>query len=143
MVMTEEISFGNHLTWTGDARGEIVFASRQKIEVALPAEFGGVEGFPSPEDLFVAAANGCVLTTTLAVAKKHKVALRSYRSEAVGVLEKLGDGREVTRIDINVRIAADGDSETLNEIFAEVAERAPVIRSMISSVSIDFEVVDE
>ncbi len=140
--MTEEIYFGNDLAWTGDARGEIVFASRQKIEVALPAEFGGVEGFLSPEDLFVAAANGCVLTTTLAVAKKHKVALRSYRSEAVGVLERLGDGREVTRIDINVKIAADADPEALAEIFAEVARRAPVIRSMTSSVSIDFEVVD-
>ena len=62
--MTEEISFENHLTWTGDARGEIAFPSRQKIEVALPAEFGGVEGFPSPEDLFVAAANGCVRYNT-------------------------------------------------------------------------------
>lgn len=140
--MTEEISFGNHLTWTGDAKGEIAFPSLHKIEVALPAQFGGVEGFPSPEDLFVAAANGCVLTTTLAVAKKHRIALRSYRSEAVGVLERLGDGREVTRIDINVKIAADADPQALEEIFAEVAERAPVIRSMTSSVIIDFDVVD-
>lgn len=141
--MTEEISFENHLTWTGDARGEIAFPSRQKIEVALPAEFGGVEGFPSPEDLFVAAANGCVLTTTLAVVKKKDLSLRYYSSEAVGVLERLGDGREVTRIDIKVKIAAEADPQALAGILEEVARRAPVIRSMTSSVSIDFEVVDQ
>lgn len=141
--MTEEISFENHLTWTGDARGEIAFPSRQKIEVALPAEFGGVEGFPSPEDLFVAAANGCVLTTTLAVVKKKDLSLRYYSSEAVGVLERLGDGREVTRIDIKVKIAAEADPQALAGILEEVARRAPVIRSMTSSVSINFEVVDQ
>lgn len=141
--MTEEISFKNQVTWTEGAKGEIAFPSDHKIEFALPAEFGGVEGFPSPEDIYVAAANACVLTTTIARAKKHNVALRSYRSEAVGVLEKLGDGREVTRIEIKVRLTADGEPETLLEMFADVAGRVPVIRSMSTSVSIDFEVEPE
>jgi organic hydroperoxide reductase OsmC/OhrA len=141
--MTEEISFNNQVTWTLGAKGQIAFPSDHKIEFALPAEFGGVEGFPSPEDIFVAAANACVLTTTLARAKKYNVVLRSYRSEAVGVLERVEDGREVTRIEIKVRLAADGDPETLLEMFADVAGRVPVIRSMSTSVSIDFEVEPE
>jgi organic hydroperoxide reductase OsmC/OhrA len=141
--MTEEISFCNQVTWTLGAKGQIAFPSDHKIEFALPAEFGGVEGFPSPEDIFVAAANACVLTTTIARAKKHNVALRSYRSEAVGVLERVGDGREVTRIEIKVTLNADGDPETLMEMFADVADRVPVVRSMSTSVSIDFEVEPE
>lgn len=141
--MTEEISFSNQVTWTEGAKGEIAFPSGHRIEFALPAEFGGIESFPSPEDIFVAAANACVLTTTLARAKKYNVALRSYRSEAVGVLEWMGDGREMTRIEIKVRLAADGDTETLREMFADVADRVPVIRSMTTSVSIDFEVESE
>ncbi|AET64052.1 OsmC family protein [Methanothrix harundinacea] len=139
--MTEELSFYNEVAWEGGAVGEVAFPSDHQIKVALPAEFGGVEGFPSPEDLFVAAANACVFTTTLAVAGRRNVRLRSYTSEAEGVLERLGDGREVTRIDIKVRVAADEDPSVLTEIFSEVADRVPVIRSMTSSVSIDFELV--
>ena len=138
--MTEEISFKNQVSWTEGAKGEIAFPSDHVIEFALPAEFGGVEGFPSPEDIFVAAANACVLTTTMARAKKHNVALISYKSEAVGVLERVEDGREVTRIEIKVRLAADGDPETIMEMLSDVAGRVPVIRSMSTSVSIDFEV---
>ncbi|MGC9515549.1 OsmC family protein [Methanocrinis sp.] len=138
--MTEEISFKNQVRWTEGAKGEIAFPSGQKIEFALPAEFGGIEGFPSPEDIYVAAANACVLTTTLARAEKHNVALLSYKSEAVGVLERVGDGREVTRIEIKVRLAADGDPETIMEMLSDVAGRVPVIRSMSTSVNIDFEV---
>lgn len=138
--MAEEISFSNHVTWTGGASGEIAFPSDHRIEFALPEEFGGIEGFPSPEDIFVAAANACVLTTTIARAKKHDVVLRSYRSEAVGVLERVEDGREVTRIEIKVRLNADGDPETILEMLADVAGRVPVVRSMSTSVSINFEV---
>ena len=143
MSMAEEISFKNQVTWTEGAKGEIAFPSGARVEFALPAEFGGVEGFTSPEDLYVAAANACVLTTTLARVKKYDVALRSYRSEAVGVLERMEDGREMTKIEIKVRLNADGDPETLMEMFADVADKVPVIRSMSTSVSIDFEVEPE
>ncbi len=141
--MTEELIFNNLVTWTGGAKGEIAFPSDNLVEVALPAEFGGVEGFLSPEDLFVAAANACVLTTTLARARKYDVLLRSYQSKAEGVLETAADGREVTRINIKVSVAADGDPDTLMEMFADVAGRVPVIRSMSTSVSIDFELAEQ
>ncbi len=58
-------------------------------------------------------------------------------------MERVGDGREVTRIEIKVTLNADGDPETLMEMFADVADRVPVIRSMSTSVSIDFEVEQE
>ncbi len=138
--MTEEISFKNQVTWTEGAKGEIAFPSDHSIEFALPAEFGGVGGFLSPEDIYVAAANACVLTTTIARAKKHDVTLLSYKSEASGVLERVGAGREMTKIEIKVRLAADSDPEKIMEMLADVAGRVPVIRSMSTSVSIDFEV---
>ena len=119
--MVEDIPFHNQVTWTEGAKGEIAFSTGPKVEFALPAEFGGIEGFPSPEDFFVAAANACILTHTLARAKKYKVALRSYRSEAVG----------------------GGESKTIKKMIAEVTGRVPVVRSMKTSVSIDFEVEQE
>jgi uncharacterized OsmC-like protein len=58
-------------------------------------------------------------------------------------MERVGDGREVTRIEIKVRLAADGDPETIMEMLSDVAGRVPVIRSMSTSVSIDFDVEEE
>ena len=143
VFMAEEISLNNQVIWIEGAKGEIAFPSGERLEFALPAKFGGVEGFPSPEDVFVAAANACLLTTTIARAKKYDVVLRSYRSEAVGVLEKVGEGREITKIEIKVRLKADGDPETLLDMFADVAGKVPVIKSMSTSVNIDFEVDQE
>jgi uncharacterized OsmC-like protein len=138
--MVEDISFHNQVTWTEGAKGEIAFSLGSKVEFALPAEFGGIEGFPSPEDFFVAAANACVLTTTITRAKKYNVALRSCRPEAVGVLEKVAGGREATKIEIKARLAAGGEPEAIKKMIAEHKGRVPVIRSMKTLVSIDFEV---
>ena len=49
----------------------------------------------------------------------------------------------MTRINIKVSVAADGDPDTLMEMFADVAGRVPVIRSMSTSVSIDFELAEQ
>ena len=130
--------FSNEVRWKGGAEGEITFPDG-KVDFALPAEFGGVEGL-SPEDIYVGDANACVLTTTLSRAKKYGVVLESYEASAEGVMEKVGDGREITKIEIEVRLKANADLETLEKMVAEVARRVPVIRSMKTAVNINFQV---
>lgn len=138
--MAEEILFSNEVSWKGGSQGDISFPSGEKIDFALPKEFGGIMGFLSPEDIYVAAANACVLTTTLARAKKYCVSLKSYSAKAQGVMEKAGDGWEVTQIGIKVILETESDPEILATMIDEVAKRVPVIRSMRSFVDIDFEV---
>jgi len=60
--------------------------------LAAPPEFKGHEGIWSPEDLFVASINVCVMTTFLAFAERAGLAFTSYESEAEGTLE-LVDGK--------------------------------------------------
>jgi peroxiredoxin-like protein len=65
------------------------------IEVATPPQFAnGIEGIWSPEHLFVAAINSCLMTTFLAIAENFKLEYISFRSNAVGKLEVV-DGKYI------------------------------------------------
>ena len=58
------------------------------IEVATPPEFPkGMEGIWSPEHLFVAAVNGCLMTTFLAIAENSTLEFESFGCHAIGKLE--------------------------------------------------------
>jgi len=77
---------------TEQRKGVISCAGKPDIQVATPPEFKGHEGIWSPEDVFVASANICVMTKFLAVAERAGRAFTSYESVAEGRLE-LVDGK--------------------------------------------------
>jgi organic hydroperoxide reductase OsmC/OhrA len=65
------------------------------IEVATPPQFPkGIENVWSPEHLFVAAINSCLMTTFLAIAENFKLEFSGFTSKAVGKLEVI-DGKYV------------------------------------------------
>ncbi|MHC1631614.1 MAG: OsmC family protein [Methanotrichaceae archaeon] len=134
--MTKEILFSNKVDWKGGYEGELSFPDGN-IEFALPAQFKGVKGFLSPEDLYVGAANACVLTTTLSRARKYGVTIEAFESSAEGLMKSVEGGLEITEITINARLKADGDRETLEKMIAEIVGRVPVIKSMKTKVNLD------
>lgn len=78
-----------HLKWTGSKRGELSAPElTNNIEVATPPEFSdGIPGVWSPEHLFTAAVNSCLMTTFLAIAANSKLSFHSFSSRAEGKLE--------------------------------------------------------
>ena len=82
------------INWQADRKG--VMSSpvlNTKIEVATPPQFPkGMEGIWSPEHLFVAAINSCLMTTFLSIAENSKLEFASFDSKAVGKLEMV-DGK--------------------------------------------------
>lgn len=65
----------------------------ESIRVATPPEFTqGMAGIWSPEHLFVAAVNSCLMTTFLAIAENSKLDFTAFESNAEGTLEKV-DGK--------------------------------------------------
>ncbi|MBP7809888.1 MAG: OsmC family protein [Bacteroidia bacterium] len=63
------------------------------VEVVTPPQFPkGIEGFWSPEHLFVAAVNSCLMTTFLSIAENSKLDYVSFESNAKGKLEII-DGK--------------------------------------------------
>ncbi len=76
-------------SWTGEKRGALEAEAFPLLDVATPPEFGGHPGTWTPEHLFVAAANACVMTTFLAIAGNSDLLFSTYRSAARGTLEEV------------------------------------------------------
>lgn len=74
--------------WTGDSRAVLAADGLPSIEVATPPEIpGGHPGIWSPEHLYTAASEACLVTTSLATAE-----------ELVGARWPLVAGRRPRRI---------------------------------------------
>ena len=84
------------VNWQADRKG--VMSSpvlNTKIEVVTPPQFPkGIEGIWSPEHLFVAAINSCLMTTFLSIAENSKLEFVSFDSKALGKLEMV-DGKYI------------------------------------------------
>jgi len=86
-VRSKVYTYHTTVAWTEQRKGVISCTGKPDIQVATPPEFKGHEGIWSPEDLFVASANVCVMTTFLAVAERAGLGFTSYECEAEGKLE--------------------------------------------------------
>jgi len=118
--------------WTGEKRGTMTVAGKPSVEVATPPEFKGHEGIWSPEDLFVASVDSCIMTTFLAFAGRAGLAFERYESEAEGLLEFV-DGRFIfTKIVVRPRVALrPGEDKGKAEEILHTAERNCLVSNSI------------
>ena len=74
-----------NLKWTVNRKGTLSSPNLpQQIEVATPPDFPkGMEGIWTPEHLFLASVNGCLMTTFFAIAENSKLEFIRYESNAV------------------------------------------------------------
>ncbi len=88
------------VNWNKDRKGmmcspELRSEAGSCIEVATPPEFPkDIPGIWSPEHLFTAAVNSCLMTTFLAIAENSHLAFRHFSCSAKGKLETV-EGRLV------------------------------------------------
>ena len=87
--MVQEHYYNVAVDWTEGRKGTMTSEVLETaIEVATPPQFPkGIEGVWSPEHLFVAAINSCLMTTFLAIAENSKLIYNSFNSKAIGKLE--------------------------------------------------------
>ena len=135
--------YKNELEWSGEQKG--VFSpgdGKDNIKVAVPPEFGGHEGFVSPEDMFVGSMNACFMTTFLVFAKKAGIDLVSYRSSDIGYLEKV-DGKNIfTKIVLKPQLKANANDEEIMAIVDHVREYSIVLNSMRNDVEVEATIVN-
>jgi len=94
------------LAWEGGSRGALSSGSRPVLIGGPPPEFDGEPGWWSPEHLLLSAANLCLMTTYMVLARKAGLEIGRYRSRAEGLLEKTKEGIVFTRITLAVEILA-------------------------------------
>jgi peroxiredoxin-like protein len=118
--------------WTGEKKGALAVPGKPSVEVATPPEFKGHAGVWSPEDLYVAAVNSCIMSTFLAFAERSGLAFEGFESDAEGLLE-LSDNRFVfTKIVVRPRIALrSGEDRPKAEEILHKAERNCMVSNSI------------
>lgn len=126
------------VSWQADRKGLMSSpVLNTKIEVATPPQFPkGIEGIWSPEHLFIAAINSCLMTTFLSIAENSKLEFISFDSKAIGKLETI-DGKyimsEVTLMPV-VTISDEHQKERAERVLQKSEANCLISNSVKSSI---------
>ena len=74
------------------------------LDTTPPPEFGGPEGYWSPETLFVASVANCLILTFRAIARASKLDWQELTCDANGTLDRVDGVTRFTRIDISAKL---------------------------------------
>ncbi len=111
--------------------------ARTPLAASAAPQYHGDAALPNPEDLLVAALASCHMLTFLAVAARKGFVVDAYDDEAIGHLEKGGDGRHaVTRVVLRPRVTFGGDRRpdvAEAQVLHESAHRGCFIASSVKT----------
>jgi len=138
-VRSKVYTYHTEVKWTEQRKGVISCAGKRDIEVATPPEFKGHEGIWSPEDLFVASANICLMTTFLVVAERAGLVFTSYESAAEGKLELVDGKFQFTAITLRptITLPANADAAKAKELIEKAEANCLISNSMKAKVSLE------
>ena len=117
--MNNEHFYENRVSWTESRRGILSEPTLPDIEVATPPEFPkGIPNIWSPEHLFVASVNVCLMTTFLSIAENSKLNFLSFSCKAKGKLEKVDNIFMISEIELipEIIVKAEKDIERADRI---------------------------
>lgn len=133
------------LNWSGLRMGTLSSPDlTETIQVATPPQFpGGLENIWSPEHLFTAAVNSCLMTTFLAVAEYSKFEFEHFSSKALGKLEMV-DGKyvmsEVTLLPV-LTIGSEEQREKALKVLQKAEAACLISNSVRSRIIFEPEIV--
>lgn len=143
--MSIEHNYEVSVSWNTDRRGTLNSPDlHNEIEVSTPPQFpNGIEGIWSPEHLFVAAINSCLMTTFLSIADNSKLEFIHFDSKASGKMEMI-DGKyimsEVTLMPV-LTIRNEKDRERAQRILEKSEAACLISNSVKSKIILKTEVV--
>jgi peroxiredoxin-like protein len=97
------------IDWTHGRVGDLTVKGKPKIQISTPPEFDGPEGIISPEDLFVAAATSCFMTTFITFTKKVRIEFKSFICEGLGTLERVEKGFQFTKLLLRTKVTVEAE----------------------------------
>ena len=143
--MSIEHNYEVLVSWNTDRRGTLTSPDlHNEIKVATPPQFpNGIEDIWSPEHLFVAAINSCLMTAFLSIADNSKLEFIHFDSKASGKMEMI-DGKyimsEVTLMPV-LTIRNEKDRERAQRILEKSEAACLISNSVKSKIILKTEVV--
>lgn len=115
----------------------------EKISIATPPEFPkGIENVWSPEHYFIAAINGCLMTTFLAVAENFKLEFVNFESDSIGKLELVDNKFAMSEITLKpiITIKKEDDRALAIKVIEKSEKACLISNSIKSEVKMDIEI---
>jgi len=81
------------------------------LQTTAPPEFGGPEGYWSPETLLTGAVANCLILTFRALARTQKLEWSNLAVNCTGTVEKTREGLKFTRFDLDAALTIGGDAD--------------------------------
>lgn len=133
-IRHRSFTYTTTVEWAGARSGTLLSGSKPRLRVSSPPEFKGEAGVWTPEDLFVAAVNICLMTTFQAFAAKLELPIVAYSATADGLLEFADGGYRFTTIHVRPTITI-ADSRFVPEVARTLddAHRNCLISNSISA----------
>ena len=138
--------FTSSLQWKSDQadfelrtfnRNHIIrFPNGTVLEGSSAPDFSGNPERNNPEQLFVASLSSCHMLTFLAMAAIGKWKVESYEDEAIGFLEKNGNGKMcMTRVVLRPVVCFNGEGPSQEELqkLHEKAHRGCFIATSVNT----------
>jgi peroxiredoxin-like protein len=143
--MSVEHLYEVEVDWVNDRLGVMHSPElKDQIQVATPPQFPkGVEKIWSPEHLFTAAVNSCLMTTFLAIAENFKLEFEDFRSRALGKLEQVDNKYMMSKIILvpQLTIAKEGDREKAVKVLQKSEAACLISNSIRSEIVFEPEIV--
>lgn len=142
--MEEVHYYQTSVTWKQDRIGQIDAPVMPPVEVATPPEFPkGVPNIWSPEHLFVASANVCLMTTFLSIAENSKFEFISYNSNAIGKLEKVDRAFMISEITLEPEILVDSQDkvEKAERLIHKSEQHCLISNSMKTKINLNPKII--
>jgi len=142
-IRTKQFWYKTRVQWKEARRGILAAEGKPDLEIATPPEFKGHEGIWTPEDLFVAAVNSCIMTTFLGTAYWKKLRFDSFECEAEGLLERPGEEFLFTKIIVRPRVTLppDGDEELARWVLDFAEKDCLISHSIKTDVAMEPEII--
>jgi len=132
--------YDTQVHWNGQRRGSLRASGLPELAMSTPPEFKGEPGLWTPEHLFVAAAEFCLMATFIGISEISKLAVAGYRSKARGRLDKPeGKGLMFTEIVISPVVELDRleDIPQAQRVMAKAENSCLVANSMLTHVRVE------
>jgi len=131
--------YQTQIAWAGKRRGTLQADGLPDLTVSTPPEFKGEAGFWTPEHLYVAAAEACLMATFIGIAENSRLKVAGYRSSARGSLENVaGVGLCFKEVEIfpEVELEEGSNPELAERVMAKAAKGCLIANSLKAPVRV-------
>ncbi len=127
-----------NIIWDGKTGGEANIKS-WNVKFDTPSEFGGLARYPCPDELFISAIGGCLLTTFLYFNERIKLNLIGFKIMVKGKVSLIGqEGYRLTHIEVIMKVEVSEEKSERVEKCVELTKKyCHILRSIEQCVPIE------